>query len=82
MYIIPLLDLKEIMTRFGSNNKADSQITIKYVRRLITFSQNNNYSVYFDFDNTVGEGLILSYWRSGTKDAAKKHRDIRPLHEK
>jgi len=28
--------------------------------------------VYFDFDNTVGEGLVLSYWRGGKKGAVQK----------
>jgi hypothetical protein len=36
------------------------------------FSQNNGYSVYFDFDNTVGEGLVLSYWRGGIKGAVPR----------
>ena len=71
-HIIPLPDLKEIVVSFGDNNKTDSLITTADVGRLISFSQANNYSVYFDFDNTVGEGLILSYWRNGTKGAMKK----------
>ena len=71
-HIIPLPDLKEIVVSFGDNNKTDSLITTADVGKLITFSQANNYSVYFDFDNTVGEGLILSYWRNGTKGAMKK----------
>lgn len=71
-HIIPLPDLKEIVVSFGDNNKTDSLITTADVGRLIAFSQANNYSVYFDFDNTVGEGLILSYWRNGTKGAMKK----------
>ena len=71
-HIIPLPDLKEIVVSFGDNNKTDSLITSADVGRLIAFSQANNYSVYFDFDNTVGEGLILSYWRNGTKGAMKK----------
>jgi hypothetical protein len=71
-HIIPLPDLKEIVVRFGSNNKTDSLITTEYVGKLIAFSQSNNLSVYFDFDNTVGEGLILSYWRGGTKGAVRK----------
>ena len=72
VHIIPLPDLKEIVVNFSSNNKTDSLITTKYVGELIAFSQSNNYSVYFDFDNTVGEGLILSYWRSGTKGAVPR----------
>ncbi len=71
-HIIPLPDLKEIVTKFGENNKTTSLITTEDVGRLIAFSQANNYSVYFDFDNTVGEGLILSYWRGGTKGAVPK----------
>jgi hypothetical protein len=71
-HIIPLPDLKEIVVKFGSNNKTDSLITPEYVGKLIAFSQGNGYSVYFDFDNTVGEGLILSYWRGGTKGAVHK----------
>jgi hypothetical protein len=74
-HIIPLPDLKEIVTSFGSNNKTDSLITTEYVGKLIAFSQSNNFSVYFDFDNTVGEGLILSYWRGGTKGAVPKDRE-------
>ena len=71
-HIIPLPDLKEIVVKFGSNNKTDSLISPEYVGKLIAFSQGNGYSVYFDFDNTVGEGLILSYWRGGTKGAVHK----------
>jgi hypothetical protein len=71
-HIIPLPDLKEIVKEFGRNNKTDSLITSEHVGRLIAFSQINGYSVYFNFDNTVGEGLILSYWRGGTKGAVKK----------
>ena len=71
-HIIPLPDLKEIVTNFGGNNKTDSLITTEYVGKLIAFSQSNNFSVYFDFDNTVGEGLVLSYWRGGTKGAVRK----------
>jgi hypothetical protein len=71
-HIIPLPDLREIVVEFDSNNKTDSLITPAYVGKLITFSQANDFSVYFDFDNTVGEGLILSYWRGGTKGAVPK----------
>ena len=71
-HIIPLPDLKEIVVKFDDNNKTDSLITTEDVGRLIAFSQNNDLSVYFDFDNTVGEGLILSYWRGGTKGAVQK----------
>ena len=71
-HIIPLPDLKEIVVSFGDNNKTDSLITTADVGKLIAFSQSNNLSVYFDFDNTVGEGLMLSYWRGGTKGAVKK----------
>lgn len=71
-HIIPLPDLKEIVVQFGSNNKTDSLITTEYVGKLISFSQSNDYSVYFDFDNTVGEGLMVSYWRGGTKGAIPK----------
>ena len=71
-HIIPLPDLREIVVEFDDNNKTDSLITSEYVGKLIAFSQSNNLSVYFDFDNTVGEGLILSYWRGGTKGAVRK----------
>jgi hypothetical protein len=71
-HIIPLPDLKEIVVKFGDNNKTDSLITSEDVGRLIAFSQNNDLSVYFDFDNTVGEGLVLSYWRGGKKGAVQK----------
>jgi hypothetical protein len=71
-HIIPLPDLKQIVVSFGNNNKTDSLITSADVGKLISFSQANDYSVYFDFDNTVGEGLILSYWRGGTKGAVRK----------
>jgi hypothetical protein len=71
-HIIPLPELREIVDRFGSNNKTDSLITTEYVGRLIAFSQANGYSVYFDYDNSVGEGLFLSYWRGGTRGAIKK----------
>lgn len=71
-HIIPLPDLKEIVVKFGDNNKTDSLITSEDVGRLIAFSQNNDLSVYFDFDNTVGEGLFLSYWRGGKKGAVQK----------
>jgi hypothetical protein len=71
-HLIPLPDLKEIVVSFGDNNKTDSLITTADVGKLIAFSQSNNLSVYFDFDNTVGEGLMLSYWRGGTKGAVKK----------
>jgi hypothetical protein len=70
--LIPLPDLKGIVTKFGSNNKTDSLITSEFVGKLIMFSQNNGYSVYFDFDNTVGEGLVLSYWRGGIKGAVPR----------
>jgi hypothetical protein len=62
-------------TALSHNNKTDSLITTEYVGKLIAFSQSNNFSVYFDFDNTVGEGLILSYWRGGTKGAVPKDRE-------
>ena len=71
-HIIPLPELSEIVDRLGSNNKTDSLITTEYVGRLIAFSQANGYSVYFEYDNSVGEGLFLSYWRGGTKGAVKK----------
>jgi len=71
-HLIPLPDLKSIVTKFGSNNKTDSLITSEFVGKLIMFSQNNGYSVYFDFDNTVGEGLVLSYWRGGIKGAVPR----------
>jgi hypothetical protein len=71
-HIIPLPDLKEIVVKFDDNNKTDSLITTEDVGRLIAFSQNNDLSVYFDFDNTVGEGLVLSYWRGGKKGAVQK----------
>lgn len=71
-HVIPLPDLKGIVTKFGSNNKTDSLITSEFVGKLISFSQKNAYSVYFDFDNTVGEGLVLSYWRGGIKGAVPK----------
>jgi len=71
-HIIPLPDLKEIVVKFGDNNKTDSLITSEDVGRLIAFSHNNDLSVYFDFDNTVGEGLFLSYWRGGKKGAVQK----------
>lgn len=71
-HIIPLPDLREIVVEFDDNNKTDSLITSEYVGKLIAFSQSNNLSVYFDFDNTIGEGLILSYWRGGTKGAVRK----------
>lgn len=34
--------------------------------------------VYFDFDNTVGEGLILSYCHGGTKGAVRKEQSSGP----
>jgi hypothetical protein len=73
VHIIPLPDLKCIVTEFGSNNKTDSLIKADSVGRLIQFSQDNGFSAYFDFDNTVGEGKILSYWRGGTKGALPRN---------
>ena len=71
-HIIPLPDLREIVVEFDGNNKTDSLITSEYVGKLIAFSQSNNLSVYFDFDNTAGQGFILSYWRGGIKGAVRK----------
>lgn len=72
VHIIPLTILPQIVTEFIENNKSDSIIKQEYVGQLIRYSQDNNLSVYFDFDNSLGEGLILSYWRGGTKGAIPK----------
>ena len=71
-HIIPLPNLKEIVVEFGRNNKTDSLIKAKYVGKLIAHAQSNNLSVYFDFDYSVGEGLVLSYWRGGKSGALPK----------
>ena len=73
VHIIPLPDLKTIVTEFGSNNKTDSLIKADHVGQLIQFSQNSGLSVYFNFDNTLGEGKVLSYWRGGKKGALPKN---------
>jgi hypothetical protein len=71
-HIIPLPDLQNIVKKFGSNNKTDSLIESKYVGQLITFSQDNGYSVYFDFDYNAGKDYVLSYWRHGIRGAVKR----------
>ena len=72
IHIIPLPNLAEIVKEFGSNNKTDSLISPKYVGELIAFSQLNNFSIYFNFDYSLGKNYFLSYWRNGIKGAVKK----------
>jgi len=72
VHLIPLHILPQIVTEFDDNNKSDSIIKQEYVGQLIAYSQTNSLSVYFDFDYTLGEPYVLSYWRNGRGGAIPK----------